>query len=65
MFHVVLIHACNMRKMHWHHAFHMHSHIVRSGVGAGYGLFISVGKWVMNSGKKWDRVQGRDSRVCK
>ena len=33
-------------------------------MGAGYGLFISVGKWVVNLGK-WGRVQGRDSRVCK
>ena len=33
-------------------------------MGARYGLFISVGKWVMNLGK-WGRVQGRDSRVCK
>ena len=52
MFHVVLIHACNMRKMHWHHAnSYAQSHLVRSGVGAGYGLFISVGKWVVNLGK--------------
>ena len=27
MFYVVLINACNMRKMHWNHAFHMHGHI--------------------------------------
>ena len=40
-------------------------HHVKSGVGAGYGLFTSVGKGVVNSGKKWDIVQGRDSRVCK
>ena len=40
-------------------------HRVKSGVGAGYGLFTSVGKWVVNSGKTRDRVQGRDSRVCK
>ena len=52
MFHVVLIHACNMRKMHWHHALHyVRSHCVKSGVGAGYGLFTSVGEWVVNSGK--------------
>ena len=25
--HVVLIHTCNMGKMHWHHALHMHCHI--------------------------------------
>ena len=24
---------------------------VKSGVGAGYGLFTSVGEWVVNSGK--------------
>ena len=34
-------------------------------MGAGYGIFISVSEWVVNSGKKWDKVQGRDSRVCK
>ena len=48
MFHVVLIHACNMRKMHWHHAFHMHGHIVSGRVwvqGTG------VGEWVVSSGK--------------
>ena len=49
MFHVVLIHACNMRKMHC--ISYARSHRVRSGVGAGYGLFTSVGKWVVNSGK--------------
>ena len=27
------------------------SHRVKSGVGAGYGLFTSVGKWVVSSGK--------------
>ena len=27
------------------------SHRVKSGVGAGYGLFTSFGKWVVNSGK--------------
>ena len=33
-------------------------------MGAGYGLFTSVGEWVVNSGK-WDKVQDRVSRECK
>ena len=41
------------------------SHRVKPGVGAGYGLLIGVGEWVVNSEKKWDKVQGRDSRECK
>ena len=40
------------------------THRVRSGVGAGYGLFTGVGEWVVNS-EKWDKVQGRDSQWCK
>ena len=47
MFNVVLIHACNMKKMHRHHALYVHGRIAC----AGYGLFTSVGKWVVNSGK--------------
>ena len=62
MFHVVLIHACNMRKMYWHHALHMHGHIASGRVWVQGKAF---GEWVVNSGKKWDKVQGRDSRVCK
>ena len=34
------------------------SHRVKSGVGAWYGLFTSVGKWVMNSGEN-----GKKSKV--
>ena len=62
MFHVVLIHACNMRKKELVSCIsYAQSHRVRSGVGAGYGLFTSVGKWVVKLVEKWDRVQGRDS----
>ena len=32
------------------------SHRVKPGVGAGYGLLIGVGEWVVNSEKKWDKV---------
>ena len=53
MFHVVLIHACNMRKNTLASFItYARSHRVKSGVGAGYGLFTSVGKRVVNSGKK-------------
>ena len=65
MFHVVLIHTCNMKKNALATCIsYARTHRVKSGVGAGYGLFTSVGEWVVNS-KKWDKVQGRDSRVCK
>ena len=40
MFHVVLIHACNMRKMHWHHAFHMH--VTSRQVGFGCKVYLPV-----------------------
>ena len=42
MFHVVLIHACNMRKMHWHHAFHMHGHIASGRVWVQGKVYSSV-----------------------
>ena len=52
MFHVVLIHACNMKENALaSYISYAQSHRVKSGVGAGYGLFISVGEWVVNSGK--------------
>ena len=52
MFHVVLIHACNMRKMHWHHAFHMHGHIVSGRVWVQGKVYSSVlVNGVVNSGK--------------
>ena len=52
MFHVVLIHACNMRKNALASCIsYARSHRVRSGVGAGKGSFISVGECVVNSGK--------------
>ena len=39
---VVLIHACNMRKMHGHHAFHMHGHIVSGRVWVQGKVYSSV-----------------------
>ena len=49
MFHVVLIHACNMKENALASCIsYARSHRVESGVGAGYGLFTSVGEWVMN-----------------
>ena len=63
---VVLIYACNMKENALASCnSYARSHRVKSGVGARYGLFTSVGEWIVNSGKKWDKVQGRDSRVCK
>ena len=65
MFHVVLIHTCNMKENAMASCIsYARSHRVKSDVGAGYGLFTGVGEWVVNS-KKGDKVQGRDSRVCK
>ena len=52
MFHVVLIHSCNMKENALASCIsYARSHRVKSGVGAGYGLFTSVGEWVVNSGK--------------
>ena len=56
MFHVVLIHACNMKENALASCIsYARSHHVKSsvgvGVGAGYGLFTNVGEWVVNSGK--------------
>ena len=66
MFHVVLIHTCNMKENALASCIsYAQSHRVKSGVGAGYGLFTSVGEWIVKLEKKWDKVQGRDSRVCK
>ena len=64
MFHVMLIHACNMRKMHWHHALHMNGCIASSRVWVQGMVYLPV---LVNRelGEKWDKVQGRDSRVCK
>ena len=58
--HVVLIHACNMKENALASCIsYARSHRVKSGVGvgvgvgvgAGYGLFTSVGEWVVNLGK--------------
>ena len=50
--HVVLIHACNMKENALASCIsYSRSHRVKSGVGVGYGLFTSVGEWVVNSGK--------------
>ena len=57
MFHVVLIHACNMRRMHWHHALHMHGRIASGRVWV-QGIFTGIGEWVVNSGKN-----GTNSKV--
>ena len=52
MFHVVLIHACNMQENALALCIsYARSHRVMSGVGAGYDLFTNVGEWVVNSGK--------------
>ena len=65
MFHVVLIYICNMKENALALCIsYARSHCVKSGVGAGYGLFTSIGEWVVNS-EKWDKVQGRDLRGCK
>ena len=40
--HVVLIHACNVRKMHGHHAFHMHGHIASGRVWVQGKVYSSV-----------------------
>ena len=65
MFHVVLIYTCNMKENALASCIsYARSHHVKSGVGAGYGLFIGVGEWVVNS-EKWNKFQGRDSRGCK
>ena len=59
------MHTCNMKENALASSIsYAWSHRVKSGVGAGYGLFTGVGEWVVNS-KKWDKVQGRDSRECK
>ena len=50
--HVVLIHACNMKENALTSCIsYARSHRAKSGVGAGYDLFTSVGEWVVNSGK--------------
>ena len=50
--HIVLIHACNMKENALASCIsYARSHRVKSGVGARYGLFTSVGEWVVNSGK--------------
>ena len=47
--HVVLIHACNMKENALASCIsYARSHRVKSGVGAGYGLFTGVGEWVVN-----------------
>ena len=52
MYHVVLIHACNMKENALESCIsYARTHRVKSGVGAWYDLFTSVGKWVVNSGK--------------
>ena len=52
MFHVVLIHACNIKENVLASCIsYARSHRVKSGVGARYGLFTSFGEWVVNSGK--------------
>ena len=52
MFHVVLIHACNMKENALASCIsYARSHRVKLSVGAGYGLFTSVGEWVVNSKK--------------
>ena len=50
--HVVLFHACNIKENALASCIScVQSHRVKSGVGAGYGLFTSVGEWVVNLGK--------------
>ena len=62
MFHVVLIYTCNRKENALASCMsYARSHRVKSGVGVGYGLFTSVGEWVVNF-EKWDKVQGRDSQ---
>ena len=58
MFHVLLIHACNMKENVLASCIsYARSHRVKSGVGARYGLFTGVGEWVVNSRKKWDKAK--------
>ena len=57
MFHVVLIHTCNMKENALASCIlYAQSHRVKLGVGAGYGLFTSVGEWIVKLEKKWDKV---------
>ena len=65
MFHVVLICTCNMKQnaLASCNSYAL-SHHVKLGMGAGYCLFTGVGEWLVNS-EKWEKVQGRDSQVCK
>ena len=50
--HVVLFHACNMKENALASCIsYARSHRIKSGVDAGYGLFTSVGEWVVNLGK--------------
>ena len=52
MFHVVLIHARNMKENALASCIsYARSHCVKSGVDARYGLSTSVGEWVVNSEK--------------
>ena len=50
MFHVALIHTCNMKENALASCIsYPRSHRVKSGVGAWSCLFTGVGEWVMNS----------------
>ena len=52
MFHVVLIHAYNMKENALTSCIlYARSHRVKLGVSAGYGLFTNFGEWVVNSKK--------------
>ena len=65
MFHVTLIYTCNMKENALASCIsYARSHCVKSSVGAGYCLFISVGERTVSSEKKRDKVQDRDSRGC-
>ena len=50
MFHVALIHTCNMKENALASCIsYARSHRVESGVGAWYGVFTGVGEWVVSS----------------
>ena len=50
MFHVALIYTCNMKENALTSCISCaRSHRIKSGVGAGYCLFIGVGEWIVSS----------------
>ena len=58
MFHIVLIHACNMRRMHWHHALHMHGRIASSRVWVHGMVYLPV----LEMGRELGEKMGQSPR---